>query len=253
MKYIDESMLKDKIFIKCGSASDIYHCMYKNKFYIYKKYLQPEEMIDDKFFNRFKILSSKNIKQIVLPNHLVLSSDEPKGYLTSSIERKSIISIEDPLEKYKALIETKKIIQKLHQNDIIHGDIHSGNILVKNNKRCLIDFDNCEIKDSVKLDFNKCSISAMNYINKNGIIKNLDIYMFNVLTFFAFNPCECKSIYLEEIFDSVRNDIYYGKNGIFSNDRSKKACEDIYLLNSSDYLIDTINEKDVKTYKKSLL
>lgn len=253
MKYVDESMLQDKLFIKYGSASDIYHCMYKNNFYIYKKFLKPEETINDEFFNRFKILSSKNIKQVVLPKHLVLSSDEPQGYLTPSIERENIISLKDPLEKYKALIYTKKIIQKLHQKGVIHGDIHSGNILVKNNKRCLIDFDNCEILGSVKLDFNKCCISAMNYINKNGVIKNLDIYMFNVLTFFAFNPCIRESRYLEEIFDIVRNNIYYGNNGIFSNDKSRRTCEDIYLYNSKDYLIDTISENDIKTYKKNLL
>lgn len=250
MKYIDIDKLDNVIWIRCGSISDINGCTYKGKQYIYKEFLEPEKIVDETFINRFKLLSSKNLKRAILPTHMVVSSGEIKGYLTPKFEKKGTITIENPVERYHALLEVKTAIEELHKNDIIHGDIHSGNILVKNNKRHLIDFDNCEIMNQVKLDFNRCSISAMNYINRNGVIKNLDIYMFNVLTFFAFNPCNCEGIYLEEIFDSVRDDIYYGKNGIFTNDKSIKTCEDIYLYNSSDYLIDTISEQDVKTYKK---
>ena len=255
MKNVDVTKLDNIIFLKCGSISDINICMYKDKKYVYKEFLDPAKVIDDAFIDRFKLLSSKKLKQAVLPTHMVVSSGEKVGYLTPRLEKKNILTISDPLERYYALVDTKKAIENLHNNDIIHGDIHAGNILIKNNKHCLIDFDNCEIPSSksVKLDLDKCCISAMNYINTNGVVKNLDIYMFNVLTFFAFNVNFNNCIFLEEIFDNVRSSIYHGKCGIFSNDNSKRACEDIYLYNSKDYLIDTITEEDVKVYKKQLL
>ena len=228
--------------------------MYKGKTYIYKKYLEPEKVFNNQFDRRFEFLSKAKLTQSLFPKFTVSEDNEKVGYLSQMIKNQSILQVEDPVEKFRALISAKKAIQEIHNKNIIHGDIHPGNILVKNNKRCLIDFDNCEVtsSDDIKLDFERSSIPAMEFINRNGVIKNLDIYMFNVLTFFSFNKLS-SSGYIGDMFDSARSAIYFGKYGIFDTDKSKSLCEDIYLYKADDYLINTITEKDVVDYQKKLI
>ena len=249
---IDIKKVDNVLWMKCGSTSDIYGCVYKGKVYIYKKYLEPDKTFDSNFNNRLDFLSRERFSQSLLPKYMVFENDEKVGYLTPKIDNKNILRIEDPIVKYHALQSAKKAIEEIHRKDIIHGDIHPGNILVRNDKRCLIDFDNCDVTttDRINMDFERCSMPAMEFINRNGIIKNLDIYMFNILTFFSFNKLS-SSGYIGDMFDTARSSIYFGKYGIFNKSDSRRICEDMYL--SDKYLLDTISERDVDKYEKKLI
>lgn len=111
----------------------------------------------------------------------------------------------------------------MHNQGIIHGDIHSKNILInpETNLVNIIDFDNCAYK-GFNIDKDLCNKKTKKYINKYGVNNELDIFLFNCLTFRLINNLVDNS--------KISEYILKGENRYFKeNDDYKNICDTLLL------------------------
>ena len=133
-------------------------------------------------------------------------------------------------------MKLKENIKNMHENGIIHGDLHGGNILIENGIPIIIDFDN------VTCSFNKTNIEDTNdlakeFILKYGVIKELDIHLFNILTFSIINDCDLML---------TRREILKNNFKYFDNEKAKEICNRLFLDSdkpNNKFLIDEANIK----------
>lgn len=124
----------------------------------------------------------------------------------------------------------------MHNEGIIHSDISPSNILSKNLTSSIIDFDNSSYK-GYETNIKHTNDYCLEFIEKYGIKPELDIYMFNLLTYSLMNE--------EDRYFMVRNNIYLNKYGYFDNNDGIKICKSLFLddkVPNKDFLIDTIDE-----------
>ena len=117
----------------------------------------------------------------------------------------------------------KNNILNLHNNGIIHGDIHSENVLINLETRVvgIIDFDACSYRN-FNLNLEHCNKYTKKYVQKYGVIKELDIFLFNYLTYQIINN--------SVDYSEVNQLILEGYNKHFKeNDDYKNICDTILL------------------------
>lgn len=244
MKQIFESeLLKFEESLRVGSCADIFKCYYNGNIYAYKKFHVPDDLLNN--LHRIKNLSQLKINGSLLPIYLVSDKDNLTAYLTKWGSDASLDQIIDNVKydiKLEILKNLKNNLLELHNHNIIHGDIHFGNVLVdiNNNSTHIIDFDNCAY-DNFKINNNICSLVAQTYIKKYGINKELDIFLFNRLAFEIINNLG---------YNEVDNYILNGSNYYFKSCKEYYEICDTMLLNrkkpTDKFLIDFLEKKLVR-------
>ena len=255
MKHLDSKYLENLIAINRSRMAIIYECNYNNRNYIYKSFFLKSCGDCNEFDKRFSSLESLKLKYSVIPEYIMETKSFVDGYLTEKALFKKIDEIDDPLERYNALLQLKEAIMELHNNGVIHGDIHSGNIVLMDNRYCLIDFDNCENENfGVYLKPKNALYCAYEFMMKNGITRDLDIFLYNILTFRLLSYTDLMYSDSKNCVNlaSIKSYIRIGEYGLFERKDSKQICDSILSCSVSDYLIDTIDESDVKRYFKKV-
>ena len=121
----------------------------------------------------------------------------------------------------------------MHSYGIIHADISSSNIIIENNIPYFIDFDNCSYNSS-PVKISDSSDITQEFIKKHGVVKELDIFLFNLLTFELVNQCN---------YNLIRKNIILNNYGIFNNSSSKEICESFFIDSEKPekrFLVDTL-------------
>ena len=251
MEHINSKQLRNISLIKYSRESIIYKCNFKNKRYVLKKFKDSSITDVSSFDSRFDFLRSLSLKNSVIPQYITEFDSTVNGYLTELALVSNIDNIINPITVYRALIEIKDAIVELHNNGVIHGDIHSGNVVIRKDRYNLIDFDNFEnASQNIHLNPNNTLLFVRDFIKKNGINFDVDIFMFNVLTFklisgadfWNWNPNTPVNFY------TVKHCISINDYGLFNSQDSMSICNAILTDSPSDYLIDTVNEDDIKRY-----
>lgn len=111
-----------------------------------KKYRIPE--IDRKFIKqrtRMEARMMEKIRRLGIKTPRIIRVDENKGeiemeFLDGLTLKEFLMKTEDKAKISKIAKELGKIIAILHQNNIIHGDITTSNVIIKDNELYLIDF-----------------------------------------------------------------------------------------------------------------
>lgn len=214
-----------------GSYSDIFRVEYNNKEYAFKKFLDKNIVRNQEFLEKIDILSNIPLEKSILPKFIVEEKEEI-GYLTELEDYKDLgflysLSMEEKINKLRLV---KSSLLEIHKEGIIHSDIHTGNFLLRSSK--LIDFDNSTYKKFLT-DFDKCSREAKKFIKNKGISKDLDIYLFNLMTFRILN----------NITSEYDMSLYLKRYGVFTSNESIKICDSLLLEDktfNTDYLIDTV-------------
>lgn len=217
-----------------GSYSIVQKCEYSGKLYAYKRINNVK--IFEKNINKLKKISKINLDCLITPKYLVYddSVNELNAYLTDFVDYKAcseLLTLDDKVER---LYSIKKSIQSMHDIGIIHGDLHYGNVLIDSDSYTnkIIDFDNCAYKN-YKINKIFASDYANCYIEKYGVNKGLDIFLFNLMTYSILN---CSPYFQTRI--RICNEKY----GIFKTGDGKKICNNLLLDKSNydeKYLIDT--------------
>ena len=260
MRHVDSERLKNVYLINHARESFINKCNFKGKRYIQKVFNLTSLVDLDSLDERFDLLSSLNLEHSIIPEYITEIDGQVNGYLTELVLFYDIDSILNPLERYRALFQIKEALLELHKNGIVHGDVHSGNILSKDNTYCLSDFDNYECSsEGIHLNTRNSLFCARDFIEKNGITEDLDVFLFNILTFKVLSGVDYIYYDPKNIvnYAAVKDSIEKHEYGLFSSEDAIKICEAILTNTPSDYLLDTIEARDVKVYslngKKSVL
>ncbi len=163
-----------------GSESILCDCFYNKKHYIYK---QPNNY-DETTFKKLMALSEISNHSFLVPEIFVYQT-RPIGYLLTYLEGyESFYDISSNFnkkkkEKIKLLKLAKETIIKMHDLGIIHGDLHTANIMYKNDDIKIIDFESSKYKD---YDFGNMNNYSKDYLSVNGPNISIDIYNFNIDT-----------------------------------------------------------------------
>lgn len=224
----------DKIY-NSGYFGKIKKCTFNNKIYAYKEFKNEKYLISKK--RKLSNLNQITIPGLIVPQYWVKKNNNTNAYLTIFEDKDNISSLskENFKHKFKTLKNAKELILTMHNIGIIHADIHTGNILSKENDCSIIDFDNCSFKTywTFKNDANDYS---RNFINVYGISPELDIFLFNLLTYEILNDVK---------YYTLRKDISENKYGIFANKEGIRICRSLFLDDkypNKDFLIDTIDD-----------
>ncbi len=191
MKEIEIAKLQNfEYSVDYGHFSKIHRCFLGGIAYAYKSF--DNGYMFYIILEKIKALGDLNISGSILPEYLAIDNNhKPITYLTRWVEHYTLgkyyvefINNENKDIMIGIIKTLKNHIINLHNHGIIHGDIHTGNIWV--NLETLMpsigDFDNSSYNN---FEINKkwCSREAASYINRYGVNKELDIFLFNLLTF----------------------------------------------------------------------
>lgn len=225
--------------IAYGTFADIYTVDINGKTFCYKKFL---DSIDNDFASRLEKSTQMDVCDNLVFPKLLVDDYGYKGYVTDyfpyyNINLLKYANIDD---KITILKNVKNLIEKMHKDyKIIHGDLHSGNIMFDSkSKDCvIIDFDACSFND-ISIDRNHTNEYVQSYMYYNGVDFSMDIFMFNLNTFAIMNNAG-------NISDAF-NDIFLEKYGVFNNECGIDVCNKAYKLQRTEnYLIDYINKKNI--------
>ena len=227
--------------INYGSFSKIYEIVFNNKKYAFKQF-KDGRIYAKGLIPKYEQLNEFSLKKSVVPNVFV-EDGKMNGFLMPLHSHKCFSFLYScPLEyQIQTLKNAKNALLELHTNNIIHGDIHVGNFLLR---ECLLtDFDNSQFKRFL-LNPELCSAEAMNFLTTYKLSKDLDIYLFNFMTFSILNEC---------YYYNLESRISDKKYGVFTSKDSIKICKSLLLEDkvfNNDFLIDTINLEDIKRKSK---
>ena len=247
MRRIDVDDIELVEALGSGAYSEVYKCKYNGDIYAFKSLYDSARVFDRVFLKRLEYLNSLDLKRTVKPIFIVSQDyDTNIGYLTEVCKQDDICAIEYPIDRYEALKDAKESIVELHSYGIIHGDIYKKNFVLKDGKRVLIDLDNCDIRSSeIYMNMRNTSYPANRFIERMGLIQNLDIYLFNILTFVSLNNYDSSS-YTGTLFEFERR-MATSQYGIFDSRDSKRTCLTTLKYIPDGFLIDTLDPQ--KMYK----
>lgn len=241
MYKIDIKNLEIMDKIGFGGFSINKKCIYENKEYSLKIFDEPNKVFDKDLEEKYFALMNLSLKYSNIPKYIVTKDNINIGYISELLDDYLISKKKSLVKRVEMLKNVKNAILELHENNIIHTDIHSGNIMYssKDDTCKLIDFDNsCFGKYKSKkslLDEN-----ASEFVNKFGFCNELDIYMFNLLTY-------------SEIVDYdyrlakrlIENKHYY----VFDSEKMKNICDSLLLNHDryiDEFLVDLIDIEKIK-------
>ena len=215
-----------------GGFSDNYKCKFNNEEYMFKKYEYPDQMISKFFIDKMDEISKLSSILPYVQRYWVEIGNEKIGYLTKIHDGKDLGLSTNIGEIAVLLKEAKEQLILMHDIGLIHGDIHYCNIMYSDESTDFIDYDN-----SSYLNFNpdatKYSLNAFNFAKAFGISKELDVFLFNKMTFELINDLDGN----REVEKNIRDKEY----GIFTDKESKKICSALILEGkpSTEFLIDS--------------
>ena len=237
VKTINERELSSLKLIGCGTFADIYTANFNGNTVCYKKFL---DSIDCNFAQRLEKSTLVDVcDKLVFPK-LLVDDYGYKGYVSDYFPYFNINLLKhcSANEKVMVLKNAKALIEKMHNDyKIIHGDLHSGNIMFdRKSKDCvIIDFDACSF-DDVLVDKAHTNEYVQSYIYYNGMDFSMDVFMYNLTTFTIMNNTGSIS--------STLNDIFLEKYGVFDNIDGIDICNKAYRLQrTNNYLIDCVDKK----------
>ena len=219
-----------------GGFSDNYKCKFNNEEYMFKKYEYSDQMISKFFIDKMDEISKLSSILPYVPRYWVEIGNEKIGYLTKIHDGKDLGLSTNIGEIAVLLKEAKEQLILMHDIGLIHGDIHYCNIKYSDESTDFIDYDN-----SSYLNFNpdatKYSLNAFNFAKAFGISKELDVFLFNKMTFELINDLDGN----REVEKNIRDKEY----GIFTDKESKKICRALILEGkpSTEFLIDSPSVK----------
>lgn len=233
--FIDNIEIQRKKIL--GGYSDNYKCKFNNNDFMFKKFLDADEMITPSFTDKINEINKLSDKLSYLPQYWVLNKSKCIGYLTKLHPGRDIGFAVDKFELLNLLKDAKEKLLYLHELGLIHGDIHYCNILFDEGSTDIIDFDNSSYL-GMNPEFSLYSTDARNFVSSYGVSKELDIFLFNLMTFEVIND-----LYLD-------SSLYDERYGLFKDNEAKRICDSLRFEKSpsSDFLIDTESVKKlVKT------
>ena len=231
-----ESISMDDIAINSesfeGGFSNNYKAKFNNEDYMFKKYDYPDQMISKLFIDKMNEVNKLAVLLPYVPRYWVEIGNEKIGYLSKIHDGQDLYLSTNIGEIARILKEAKKKLVLMHNLGLIHGDIHYCNIMYSASSTDFIDYDNSSYL-SFNPDATKYSVDAFNFAKTFGISKELDIFLFNKMTFELLNDLDGN----KEVEQHVRNKDY----GIFNDIESKNICKNLILEGtpSCEFLIDS--------------
>lgn len=222
--------------IGTGSFGEINKCNINGRVFAYKSFFEPSYIMP-------KIIKLNKLSEIeddglITPKFWVKDGYILfDGYLTTYCEGKTFKKV-DKKEIIPALKHMKNTILRMHSYNLIHGDLHLGNMMYEKDKSFILDFDNSSFKGN-KINIEQVNDYAAEYIKKYGINKALDVFTFNLTTFSLINNCN---------FWGVRMEVDKKNYGYFSSKEAIELCNQFFLektYSDEDFLIDMIDETKI--------
>lgn len=231
--------LLDSTYHSFGTYACIYKCLYKNILYAYKSFNDDDFLKGKK--NKLNAISKIQSPYLYTPLYWVKSDFISNNYLIKFCFGKDLNAFSDyeMLHKIKILKNTKKAILNMHDSGIIHADLIGSNIMIENDEASIIDFDNSSF-DKYKTNPIETNELSSNFIKEYGIIPEVDIYLFNLLTFSIINECN-----LYHVRKHIQNKEYQYIDDKDAIDILKHMSFD-KTTPIKDFLIDAIDESKFK-------
>ncbi len=222
-----------------GSYGKIKRCTFDGKNYVLKVFDNSNYLNGKR--RKLSLLSKVDVQGLYVPELWVKKNNHTNMYLSEFYDGKDVIFLDQEHHnvRIKYLKDIKKEILLMHEHGIIHADLISSNIMYSNGTVAIIDFDNCSYK-KYRTDTRYVNDYSMDFIETYGIVPELDIFMFNLLTYLIINE--------ESDYYMVRNNIWLKKYGKFNNKDGIKICNSMLLGDKNpnkDFLIDIIDETSV--------
>lgn len=233
----DDILIGEKIV--SGYYGDIYRSLYGATEYALKLYKNPSMFFDKNMEDKLSDLSGLHLNHSLFPWALVKEEGNIIGYLSTLVDYRTFDFLENYSlsNKINMLTKAKGYLNELNNNDIIHADIHKGNILLRD--ELIIDFDNCFYKN-FKPNFDLLSYSSKEFITKYGISKDLDVFSFNMMTYGLLNNIKT---------DDIETNISNNNFGVFTSKESIKICKSLLLEDkvfNNEFLIDHIDNSSIE-------
>lgn len=257
MNYIYKLMaVSDNIIISKNNILELVYYNLKFPFYNGNLNIYETQIIDyNTFINKYDV-DEINIKFLFLKNCLVnkiilIKMDLYKSTLYTAIHNKQI---NNKISTFKNIVQNIIFgIDKLHSNNLIHGDIKSTNILFNNDLDVvLIDFGG--IKHINNKKYNKtCTLTTrapeeLIYEVNSGFVS--DIWSLGLVfceILFRKNPIidlyNIYSNYDETIIEKHFRNYYMNKKGILIKVNGYYVNNNNYKFRENEYMIFSINDK----------
>lgn len=218
-----------------GSYGTIKRCIYDGKIYALKTFKADNHLNGKR--RKIDLLGEIDNEVLLTPKFWVKKDNNKNQYLSDFCCGKDIIACENDFNpiKIKLLKASRQAILSMHKEKIIHCDISPSNIMLEGNSPKITDFDNSTYA-GFTTDLKDANDFAYEFIKKYGIIPEVDIHMFNLLTISIMNSWDI----LE-----VRKRLRCKEYGMFYEPEAKKICNRLFLdsdIPNKDFLIDTLDE-----------
>ena len=224
---INELIFEDNNLIGEGHYGIVKKCIYNGKTYAYKELYEPSKILTPMNIYKFENLSKLNKEYMELPQILVEKNKKNNGYLTEYIN-------DDILLKYVGgkheiiipkLKKIKNNLEEMHRLGIVHCDIHPLNIVGDK----FIDFDSSCYKN-IRPPYGMLGPEWEKY----GITPELDIAMFNLITYQLLLGYKYPDVALDSIC--------YDENNFFNTEEQIDICLNLINIEkpTKKYLIDTL-------------
>ena len=246
--FINEEDMVVKEKISSGGTGIIYNASYDDldlalKSFKYKKLIRRSNYSKlVQFCKDFNNIDNR----LVTPMYLLGNNLFIHEYLTYLVKGDSFSSLSNLSieEKIKILRQAKELVFTMHDEyGIVHGDLHLGNFMYDKDDVHIIDFDGCKY-DKYDLSMNFCNDISRAFIHKNGVSKDVDNFMFNIITFAFLNECNSHDAVLRMVKKNY---------GVFDKNNVKDICERLVAYKEcNDFLIDSIDDSFYKKSKENL-